>query len=86
MQTIVSLAVSLVLHVHFLYRTEYRPALPRTLVGPVAALGVAWGATVLLATLVVPSWRLGWLGMSPQVGWQLPSRHSLFAMHSKRSS
>lgn len=67
--TIVSLAVSLVLHIHFLYRTDYRPALPRALLGPVAALGIAWSATVLVAALVFPSWRLGWLGMSPAVGW-----------------
>jgi O-antigen/teichoic acid export membrane protein len=67
--TIISLVVSFALHVHFLALTDYRPPLPRALLGPVVATAAAWGLTILLARLFFPAWNMGLLGMSPSVGW-----------------
>lgn len=54
--TIASMAVSFFMHLRSLATTAYLPPLRRALLGPVAALVLAWGATVGVGRLLLPEW------------------------------
>jgi len=67
--TIVSMLVSFWLHVFYLNRTDYRPPMTRALLGPPAALAVAWGVTVLVVGAVLPAWGIAWNRLPVTAGW-----------------
>jgi len=66
--TIASMTVSFLMHLRSLASTDHRPPLRRALLGPVAALVLAWGATVAVGRLVLPGWGLGPTGL-PLQAW-----------------
>ncbi len=66
--TIISLAVSLAMHVGYLRGTEFLPRLRLALVGPVAATAAAWLLTVGLLAVARPDWGAAWNRM-PLSGW-----------------
>ena len=57
--TVYTLAQSMVLHLWNVRRTAYRHPLRRALLGPVAAMVVAWGAVGGLGGLVLTEWGMG---------------------------
>lgn len=67
--TIVSMAVSLGLHVFFLSRTDFKPPMMRAMLGPPVALGAAWIATVLVVGAVFPGWGIAWNALPLNAGW-----------------
>lgn len=67
--TLISLSVSFVLHLRFLWGTRYRPPLLRPILGPAGALAVAWLAVSLGFRFAIPSWHVGWLALPVDQGW-----------------
>ena len=66
--TIASMGVSFLMHLRALASTDHRPPLRRALLGPVAAIVLAWGATVAVGRLVLPGWGFGPTGL-PLQAW-----------------
>lgn len=67
--TLVSVAVSLLLHFYFLAGTDYRLPLARALVGPLVAVAAAWAMTVGLIQGAFPGWGIAWNGLPLASGW-----------------
>ncbi len=67
--TVFTLAQSMVLHMIFVRRTEYRLTLWRALPGPAVVLAVSWAATAGLLHLLAPTWTAGWFGLAIDKGW-----------------
>ncbi len=67
--TLVSLAVSFAMHVHYLRGTGYLPPLRRAVLGPLAALVLGWLAAVGVLALAAPDWQVSWRGLPLDRGW-----------------
>lgn len=67
--TLVSLTVSVVLHIYFLRGTDFLPRLRGALLGPVAATALAWGLTVGLVKLLWPGWSVSLTHLPLAHGW-----------------
>ena len=67
--TLISLAVSFWLHVHYLRGSGYQPPLLRSVLGPLVATAAAWMATVAFLKVVIPGWSVTWQGLPLTLGW-----------------
>jgi len=67
--TVVCLAQSMVLHLWFVRRTQYRLSLRRALPRPPLALAASWLATALVLRLAIPGWWAGWWALPLNQGW-----------------
>ena len=67
--TLVSVAVSMLMHLRWLRATAFTVPLRRALAGPAVATAAAWGGTVLLCRLAVPAWGVAWDRLPLTVGW-----------------
>lgn len=67
--TLVSLAMSFVLHARFLRGSGYLPPLLRAVGGPATATAAGWLATVGLLAVAAPGWGVSWRGLPLDRGW-----------------
>ncbi len=58
--TVYTLGQSMLLHLWFLRRTEYRVTVARALIGPPVVLALSWAATAGLLRWLAPSWLDSW--------------------------
>ncbi|MFH2052965.1 MAG: flippase [bacterium] len=67
--TIVSMLTSFLLHIRFLSVARFRPALGRSLWGPIVATAGAWLLAFGTATVLVPGWGMTWKQLPLDLGW-----------------
>ncbi len=66
--TLISVGVSMLMHLRWLQPTAYRLPLARALAGPALATVAAWAATVAVLKLAAPGWGADWTRL-PLHGW-----------------
>ncbi len=67
--TIISIAVSFLLHMRYLSLARFRPPCRLALGGPVLGTILAWGLTVLIWSLLRPGWGVSWRALPLGGGW-----------------
>lgn len=67
--TIVSMTLSFLLHIRTLARSDYLPALGRSLLGPAAGTALAWLVAVVAVNGLLPAWDAGRDGLPLERGW-----------------